>query len=61
MNAPVLKTPALLLLLCLGPACLGLAGCGQKGPLYLPQEQPEQGAGDKAPAPAAEPATPDAP
>lgn len=68
MKASVSKAPAWLLLLCLGPVCLGVAGCGQKGPLYLPKEQPEQGTakplqqgeGSKASAPAAEPAQQDA-
>lgn len=39
-----MKFPAMLLLLSFG---LGLAGCGQKGPLYLPSEKPEQGSGSK--------------
>lgn len=47
-----MKFPALLLVLGLGLGCMGLVGCGQKGPLYLPSEQPKQGSGDKAPAPA---------
>lgn len=42
-----MKFPAILLLLALGLGCLGLSGCGQKGPLYLPSEKPEQGSGSK--------------
>lgn len=38
-----MKFPAVLLLLGLGLSCLGLSACGQKGPLFLPSEQPEQG------------------
>jgi predicted small lipoprotein YifL len=34
--------PARLLWLVLVIACIGLAGCGQKGPLYLPDEQPKK-------------------
>ncbi len=41
-----MKLPVLLLLSCLG---LGLVACGQKGPLYLPSENPEQGSGEQAP------------
>ncbi len=52
-----MKLPAFLLFLSLGLGCLGLAGCGQKGPLYLPSEKPEQGTGNKVP----EPAKPEAP
>jgi predicted small lipoprotein YifL len=33
--------------------CLGLAGCGQKGPLFLPTEPPEQSAPAAQQAPAA--------
>ena len=43
-----MKLPAVLLLLGLGLSCLGLSACGQKGPLFLPSEQPEQGRGDKS-------------
>lgn len=43
-----MKLPAVLLLLCLGFSCFGLSACGQKGPLFLPSEQPEQGGGDKS-------------
>lgn len=32
-----------------------LAGCGQKGPLYLPRPQAEPPASEAAPAPAARP------
>ncbi|PUA28304.1 MAG: hypothetical protein B0W54_17700 [Cellvibrio sp. 79] len=51
-----MKLPAVLLLLGLGLSCLGLSACGQKGPLFLPSEQPEQGSGDKSevPPPAAD-------
>ena len=42
-----MKFPAILLLIGLGLGCMGLAGCGQKGPLYLPSEKPEQGSGSK--------------
>lgn len=52
-----MKFPAFLFLLSLGIGCLGLVGCGQKGPLYLPSEKPEQGTGEKA----AEPATAETP
>ncbi|HEY8941059.1 MAG TPA: lipoprotein [Cellvibrio sp.] len=51
-----MKFPAVLLLLCLGISCLGLSACGQKGPLFLPSEQPEQGSGDKPDASTNEPA-----
>lgn len=58
-----MKFPAVLLLLCLGVSCLGLGACGQKGPLYLPSEQPEQGSGDKteSPVPDKAPTPADAP
>jgi predicted small lipoprotein YifL len=38
------RLPARLLCLVLTIACIGiaLAGCGQKGPLYLPDERPQQ-------------------
>jgi predicted small lipoprotein YifL len=36
------RLPARLLWLMLVIAGIGLAGCGQKGPLYLPDEQPQQ-------------------
>jgi predicted small lipoprotein YifL len=42
-----MKFPAILLLIGLGLGCMGLAGCGQKGPLYLPSEKPEQGSDSK--------------
>ncbi len=51
-----MKLPVLLLLACLG---LGLVACGQKGPLYLPSENPEQGSGEpetEAPAKTEKPA-----
>lgn len=35
------RLPARLLWLVLVIAGIGLAGCGQKGPLYLPDERPQ--------------------
>ncbi len=53
-----MKLPVLLLLSCLGA---GLAACGQKGPLYLPAENPEPGSGEQAPVKIEAPAKTDAP
>jgi predicted small lipoprotein YifL len=39
------RLPARLLWLVLVIAGIGLAGCGQKGPLYLPDEHPQQQSG----------------
>jgi predicted small lipoprotein YifL len=36
------RLPARLLCLVLVFTGIGLAGCGQKGPLYLPDEQPQK-------------------
>ena len=36
------RLPARLLWLVLAIAGIGLAGCGQKGPLYLPDEHPQK-------------------
>jgi predicted small lipoprotein YifL len=36
------RLPAALLWLLLVFTGIGLAGCGQKGPLYLPDEQPQK-------------------
>lgn len=33
----------------LAAACMLLAACGQKGPLYLPDEEPDREAGAGAP------------
>ncbi len=56
-----MKLPAVLLLLSLGISCVLLSACGQKGPLFLPSEQPEQGSGGKSEAPATAPAPADTP
>ncbi len=40
-----MKLPVLFLLLCLGAM---LSGCGQKGQLYLPTENPKQGTSEPA-------------
>lgn len=51
-----LRTPALTSLLLL--AVLGLAGCGQKGPLYLPKPAPAAETGTATERSAPEPAAP---
>lgn len=52
-----MKSPLFLALLCF-VGCLGLAGCGQKGPLYLPTDKPEQGTGVETGVEASKPAAP---
>ncbi len=60
-TVPVLRAPGPIVLLLTLAATIGLAGCGQRGPLYHPQDRPvpvkkqDRGPGN-APRPA--PATP---
>ncbi|WP_039912375.1 LPS translocon maturation chaperone LptM [Cellvibrio mixtus] len=56
-----MKLPAVWLLLSLGIFCVALSACGQKGPLFLPSEQPEQGGKSEAPATVPAPADTPAP
>jgi predicted small lipoprotein YifL len=61
MKPPRIPRPALVLPGACACLLLGLAGCGQKSPLYLPDSRPQAVPAPPAAAPADAPATRKAP